>query len=276
VVPVLVGTACAYAVGGLRAGPALAALGGALLIQIGTNLANDVFDYRKGADTAARVGPVRTAQAGLLTPRQLILGMAAAFAAATAVGGYLTVVGGWPIIAIGVASIAAGILYTGGPRPLGYLGLGDVFVLGFFGFVAVCGSAYVQVGAVPALAWWTAVPVGALATAILVVNNLRDRETDAVAGKATLAVRWGRAAAVAEYVGLLALAYAVPVALWAGQRAGAAVLLPLVTAPFAQRLAAQVRVADGAALNPVLGATARLLLGFGVLLAVGVGIGGPP
>ncbi len=269
-VPVAVGTACAAAAGGLRWAPALAALAGAMLIQIGTNFANDVFDHEKGADTADRIGPVRAAQAGLLTPRALFAGMALVFAAAMAIGIYLVSVGGWPIVAIGLASIAAGIAYTGGPFPLGYHGLGDLFVLGFFGFVAVCGTAYVQVGAVPALAWWAAVPVGALATGILVVNNLRDRDTDVRVGKRTLAVRLGAGAARAEYAGLMIVAYAVPPALVALGMAGPWALAPLVTAPVAIALTRGVARTDGVALNPYLGRTARLLLGFGMLLSAGL------
>ena len=270
VVPVAVGTACAAAAGGQRWAPALAALAGAMLIQIGTNFANDVFDHEKGADTAERIGPVRAAQSGLLSPRALYAGMALAFATAMLIGVYLVWIGGWPIVAIGLASITAGIAYTGGPYPLGYHGLGDLFVLGFFGFVAVCGTAYVQVGAVPALAWWAAVPVGALATGILVVNNLRDRDTDVHAGKRTIAVRLGAGAARAEYAALMVAAYAVPPALVALGIAGPWALAPLVTAPIAIALTRGVAHTDGAALNPYLGHTAKLLLGFGLLLSAGL------
>lgn len=270
VVPVAVGTACAAAVGGFAAGPALAALVGAMLIQIGTNLANDLFDFASGADDEHRLGPTRAAQAGLLSPAALRAGMVAVFAAATAVGVYLTWVAGWPIVAIGVASIASGIAYTGGPFPLGYHGLGDVFVLIFFGFVAVCGTVYVQVGAVPALAWWCALPVGAIATAVLVVNNLRDRDTDRGAGKRTLAVRLGARGARLEYAGLMLVAYATPLALWATGRAGALVLLPLATAPLAAILVHAVWLRDGAALNPLLVRTAQLLALYGALFTIGL------
>src|SRR5262249_51411853 len=182
VVPVVVGTACAAASGGMALGPALAALGGALAIQIGTNFANDVFDAERGADGPDRIGPVRAVAAGLITPAAMKRAMIAAFGIATALGVYLIAVAGWPVVAIGVASILSGIAYTGGPWPLGYHGLGDAFVLVFFGFVAVCGTAFVQLDHVPWLAIVAAVPVGALATAILVVNNLRDRATDERAG----------------------------------------------------------------------------------------------
>ncbi len=271
--PVAIGTACAHAAGGVAWGPAIAALVGAMLIQIGTNFANDVFDAEKGADTAERKGPVRAVAAGLISAAAMRAAMVVAFGLAVAVGGYLVAVGGWPVVAIGLASVAAGVAYTGGPWPLGYHGLGDLFVMIFFGQVAVCGTAYVQVGTVPALAWWLSVPVGAVATAILVVNNLRDRETDAVAGKRTLAVRFGRGFALGEYAGLLLIAHAVPVALAVtGGRPWCA--LGMVTAPWAVVLVrALVRAAPGPAMNQLLGATAQLLLVQSVLLAVGLAVG---
>lgn len=269
VVPVAVGTAVARAAGEIAWGPALAALGGALAIQIGTNFANDVFDAERGADGPDRIGPVRAVAAGLISAAAMKRAMIAAFAVAAAFGVYLALVGGWPIIALGLASILSGIAYTGGPWPLGYHGLGDVFVLGFFGFGAVCGTAYVQLGRIPALAVWAALPVGALATAILVVNNLRDRATDARAGKRTLAVRLGRRGALVEYAALLATAYAVPLGLAAAGRPWLA--LPLATAPIAL---ARLRELAGAALGPVfnrcLAATAQLMLLHGALLAAGL------
>ena len=209
-VPVLIGSACAFALESFRWGPALAALGGALLLQIGANFANDVYDYEKGADTADRLGPTRAVQAGLITPGAMKRGMLVVFALSLLVGAYLTLVAGPIILAIGVVSIVSAIAYTGGPTRLGYNGLGDLFVFVFFGGVAVCGSVFVQTGDVPALALWCSLPVGALATAILVVNNLRDCEQDARVGKRTLAVRFGPKAVVYEYWLLLALAYAVP------------------------------------------------------------------
>lgn len=269
VVPVAVGTACAHVAGGVAWGPALAALGGAVAIQIGTNFANDVFDAERGADGPDRIGPVRAVAAGLITPRTMKLAMVAAFAVASVLGVYLLCVGGWPIAAIGIASIISGIAYTGGPFPLGYHGLGDVFVMVFFGFVAVCGTAFVQLGHVPAISVWAAVPVGALATAVLVVNNLRDRTTDARAGKRTLAVRLGRRGALAEYAILLAVAYAVPIGLAATGQPWAA--LPLVTAPLAwRRLRELVGAASGPAFNASLAATAQLMLVHGALLAIGL------
>jgi len=262
------GTACAAAVGSVAWGPALAALAGAVAIQIGTNFANDVFDAERGADGPDRIGPVRAVAAGLIAPAAMKRAMILAFAIAAGFGLYLTSIGGWPIAAIGLASIAAGIAYTGGPWPLGYHGLGDVCVLVFFGFVAVCGTTYVQTGAVPALAMWSALPVGALATAILVVNNLRDRTTDARVGKRTLAVRLGRRGALVEYALLLAVAYAVPLALaiHAPWRA-----LPVITAPLAILRMRQLAAAtEGPTFNGLLAATGQLLLLHGVLFAVGL------
>ncbi|HEU0031352.1 MAG TPA: 1,4-dihydroxy-2-naphthoate polyprenyltransferase [Kofleriaceae bacterium] len=269
VVPVAVGTACVAAVGSVAWGPALAALGGALAIQIGTNLANDVFDAERGADGPDRIGPVRAVAAGLVSARAMKRAMIAAFACAAAFGLYLVATAGWPIAAVGLASIVAGIAYTGGPWPIGYHGLGDVFVMIFFGFVAVCGTAYVQLGHVPALAIASAIPVGALATAILVVNNLRDAGTDTRAGKRTLAVRFGRRAAIVEYAALLAAAYVVPVALAIAGRPWT--LLPLATLPLAwSRLRALAAAADGVSFNRCLGATGQLLLAHGALLAAGL------
>lgn len=271
-VPVAVGTACAAAAGGLRWDIALAALLGAFGIQIGTNFANDVFDAEKGADTEERLGPTRAVQAGLIAPRAMRAGMFAAFGFSSLCGAYLLLHAGWPVIAIGLASILSGVAYTGGPYPLGYNGLGDLFVMVFFGFVAVCGTALVQLGEVPAIAWWASVPVGALATAILVVNNLRDRVTDVKAGKRTLAVRWGRTGAEIEYGLLLLAAYATPAAMWHEGVSGAWVMLPLVTFPMGTRLFEQVRTREGAPLNETLAGTAKLLLLYGVLFAVGIAL----
>ena len=269
-VPVLVGTACASARGVVRWGPALAALLGALLLQIGANFANDVFDYEKGADTAERLGPTRAVQAGLISAKSMRRGMLLVFLAALALGLYLTSVAGPVILLIGCASIASAIAYTGGPYPLGYHGLGDVFVFLFFGLVAVCGTVFVELGHVPGLAAWCAFPVGALATAILVVNNLRDRETDLHAGKRTLAVRFGRGFAVAQYRSLIAVSYLVPVALAVLRVTGPEALLPLASLPLALKTERAVAATEGRALNPLLAATAKLLLVFGVLFALGL------
>lgn len=269
-VPVLVGTAVAQVSGGVRWGASLAALFGAFMIQIGTNFANDVFDHEKGADTKERLGPTRAVQSGLLSAGQVRVGMIVAFGLAVLAGFYLTEIGGTPVAVIGVLSVLSGIAYTGGPYPLGYNGLGDVFVMAFFGFVAVCGTAFVQIGTVPPLALLASVPVGAIATAVLTVNNVRDRETDVKAGKRTLAVRFGRRFGWIEYVVLLALAYGTPVGVWLWLHRSPVVLLPFLTLPLAVHLIRAVDRLEGRALNPCLARTAQLLLVFGVLFAVGI------
>jgi 1,4-dihydroxy-2-naphthoate octaprenyltransferase len=268
--PVTVGTALAWADGRARALPAAAALLAALLIQIGTNLANDLFDWKKGADTAERIGPPRVTQLGILAPTQMRRGTVAVFAAAAAVGLYLVAVGGWPIALVGALSIAAGVAYSGGPFPFGYHGLGDAAVFLFFGAVAVGGTYYVQALALPPLVLAVSLPLGALATAILVVNNIRDVDTDRKAGKRTLAVRLGRRAARIEYAALLLVAYALLPAFWIGGAASLAVLLPALTFPRAAALIRTVATStDGPTLNAALAGTARLELGFALLLAAG-------
>jgi 1,4-dihydroxy-2-naphthoate octaprenyltransferase len=270
VAPVAVGTAWAWAQGAFHAGAALAAFAGALFIQLGTNYANDLFDFRKGADTPDRLGPVRVTAAGLVSEGQIAVATALAFGAATACGLYLVAHAGWPLVVIGVMSILAGLAYTGGPFPLGYNGLGDLFVFAFFGVVATAGTYFVQALAVDATVLWLSVPVGTLSTAILVVNNLRDVETDRTVGKRTLAVLLGPTAARWEYLALVAIAFAVPAAAWAMGEAGPSWLLPLLSLPLAVRCVRDVFRLDGAALNPLLGRTAGLHLVFGLLLAGGV------
>lgn len=270
--PVAVGTACAWRVGGFRADAASAALVGAFLIQVATNFANDLFDFQKGADDEARLGPVRAAQAGLLTVAQLRRGIGVTLLLALGVGVILVVIAGPWVVAIGLASIAAGLAYTGGPFPLAYNGLGDVFVMGFFGFVAVCGTTFVQAGFVPAVSWFSAIPIGALATAILVVNNVRDVEGDARADKRTVVVRFGRDAGVREYLLLLVLSYAIPIWLWVGNVASVWACLPLVTLPWALSLFRSVTYDRGAVLNATLAGTAKLLSVFGTLFAAGLAV----
>jgi 1,4-dihydroxy-2-naphthoate octaprenyltransferase len=269
--PVAVGSACAHAATGIAIGPAIAAALGALLLQIASNFANDVFDYEKGADRTNRLGPTRAVQAGLITPSQMKRGLVAVLAAAFVLGIYLFAVGGWPIVLLGLAAMAAAVAYTGGPFPLGYHGLGDLLVLGFFGFAAVCGTTFVQVGEVTALSLGAALPVGALATAILVVNNLRDRAGDAAAGKRTLAVRLGARGARGEYAVLVAGPLAIAAA-WAAAARAPFLTLPLLTLPWAARLIRAISVRDGAALNPCLPATARLLLAYSLLWALGIAL----
>jgi 1,4-dihydroxy-2-naphthoate octaprenyltransferase len=210
VAPVVVGTGLANGHGSFRLGPALAALLGAVLIQVGTNLANDYYDHKRGGDTQDRVGPVRVTQAGLLLPETVRNGAFLVLAVALLLGIYLVNVGGWPILIIGITSLVCAVAYTGGPFPLAYHGLGDLFVFVFFGLVAVGGTYWVQALDYGPDALWAGAGMGALATAILVANNLRDLETDARAGKKTLAVRIGRIGTKIEFMALLALAFVVP------------------------------------------------------------------
>ena len=273
VVPVAVGVGVAMSQRMFSPGPAVAALVGAILIQIGTNFANDVFDYEKGADTSERLGPLRTAQAGLLTPTALRRGCALVFVLATFVGLYLAWVSSPWILAVGFLSITAGLAYTGGPFPLGYNGLGDVFVFVFFGWVAVVGTVFVQAVQVPAAAWFASIPVGALATNLLVVNNLRDLPTDVNAGKRTLAVRFGRRFVLGEFVVLTAVAYATPWLLYAYGLADGWVFLSWLTVPLAVVLSVRVFRWEGRRLNVVLVGSAQLLLSFGLLFASGLALG---
>lgn len=268
--PVVVGTAVAISEDVFSFWPALAALLAALLIQIGTNLANDVFDFKKGADTTTRLGPLRVTQAGLLNPQQVTAGMWLTFGLAALIGLYLIYVAGWPIVVIGSLSILCGIAYTGGPFPLGYNGLGDLFVFIFFGLVAVCGTYYVQALTVSAAAAWASVPVGFLATAILVVNNLRDIETDRIAGKKTLAVRLGRRGAQAEYLLLVGGAYLAPLLMWWVNAGAAWVLLSWLSLPLVRPLIHLIFNEKGRPLNQALAGTARVELIFSLLFSIGL------
>jgi 1,4-dihydroxy-2-naphthoate octaprenyltransferase len=268
--PVAVGTACAWRVGGFRWDAALAALIGSFLIQIATNFANDMYDFQKGADTDQRLGPTRAAQAGLLSVAQLRKGIIVSFGVALGTGVYLTWIAGPVVVVIGLASMAAGLAYTGGPFPLAYNGLGDVFVMGFFGFVAVCGTSFVQALYVPDVAWLASIPIGALATGILVVNNVRDFEGDRRVGKTTIVARFGRSVGVQEYALLLFVSYATPVVMYVLGWSSAWIALPWLTFPWALRLFRSVKHDRGIALNQTLAGTAKLLSAFGVLLAVGI------
>lgn len=265
----------AEARGVLSIGPAVAALVGATLIQIGTNLANDYFDHVRGSDTEERVGPVRVTQAGILDPETVRRGMWTVFGAAFVVGIYLVVVGGWPVVAIGLLSLLAAYGYTGGPFPLAYHGLGDLFVFVFFGLVAVGGTYYVQALSFRPELLLAGAGIGALTTGILVVNNLRDLETDARTGKRTLAVRIGVVGTQLEYLGLLALAFAVPLlgvavfgwTSWSlvSLLAGVAAIVPVHGVLRRGRTPAE--------LAPALGQTAAVTALYGFLLAGGLAFG---
>jgi 1,4-dihydroxy-2-naphthoate octaprenyltransferase len=247
---------------------------GALLIQVGTNLTNDYYDFRKGADTAERLGPVRVTQAGLVAPQTVLAAAALCFLGATLVGLFLVAAGGWAVVAIGLLSILAGWAYTGGPAPLGYLGLGEVFVLLFFGFAAVGGTVWVQALRLPPATWLAALSVGCTGTLLIVVNNLRDRDTDKRAGKHTLAARFGVRFARAEYVCLLGVAFLAPVAAWALGQTGPEALVSLAALPLAIPPLRLVLTEKGAALNRALAGSARLQLVHGLLLAIGLWRGG--
>jgi 1,4-dihydroxy-2-naphthoate octaprenyltransferase len=272
IAPVLVGSAAAYeAADDLRWGAFIAALVGSIFIQIGTNLANDYSDAKRGADTEDRLGPVRVTSAGLVAPRRVLYATWLAFGVAVAAGIYLATVAGPVILAVGAASIAAGVLYTGGPRPYGYAGMGELFVFLFFGVVAVNGSYYVQLEELDWLPFWLSISVGLLSTAILVVNNIRDIDTDRRAGKRTLAVRLGRERTRTLYevcVGgafvVLAFGIAVSDGPWAA-------FLGALAAPLALRpLQAVLKHTDGPTLNAALAQTGALLGAFSLLVSLGL------
>ncbi|HNB40168.1 MAG TPA: 1,4-dihydroxy-2-naphthoate polyprenyltransferase [Anaerolineales bacterium] len=267
---VAMGSALAWHDGSFQLLPALAALLVALLLQVGSNVANDVFDFERGADTAERLGPVRVTQAGYLTPSQVKTGMVVIFAFAAVLGLYLATLRGWTVIWLGAAAILSAVAYTGGPYPLGYHGLGDVFVFLFFGLAAVAGTYFVQVGSVSPAAWWMAVPVGLIVTAILVVNNLRDLENDRKAGKRTLAVRFGEEGAKAEYLLLMLIAYLiVPVLVWMNIIPIGA-LLAWLSLPIAIRTLRTVFTEKGKPLNVALAGTGQTAFLFSLFFWVGL------
>jgi 1,4-dihydroxy-2-naphthoate octaprenyltransferase len=274
VAPVLVGTSLALGAGHFKALAFVAALLGAMFIQVGTNLSNDYSDARRGADTEDRLGPVRVTAGGLVPPSQVLLATYVTYGLAVGCGVYLVAVAGPELLAVGAASILAGVLYTGGPRPYGYEGLGEVFVFLFFGIVAVVGSYFVQVQKLPGQAFACAVPVGLLASAILVVNNVRDIDTDRRAGKRTLVVRLGRERSRAMYTAMVVAAFACAPALWAlGMSPW--LLLSWASIPLAVGVVGVVRTrVDGPSLNGALARTGALQLIFCVLLSAGILAGG--
>lgn len=270
VAPVLMGVGIAIGDDAFHLGAALAALFGAVLIQIGTNFANDYFDHQKGADTEERLGPTRATATGQVRPETMRRAFLLMFGLAFLLGCYLTWRAGWPVVVIGLLSLAFGVLYTGGPVPLAYVGLADGFVLAFFGPVAVAGTHYVQ-----ALSWSVPAIVaglapGAIAVALLTVNNLRDVETDRKANKRTLAVRLGATYAKAQYVVSILLAACVPLVLWGvldapvGVLAASAVCL-LAVGP----VRAVVRAVPGDRLLEALGGTGRVLMLYGLAFFLG-------
>jgi 1,4-dihydroxy-2-naphthoate polyprenyltransferase len=272
VAPVAVGSALAHRASGFCLTPALFALCGALLLQIASNLANDLFDYEQGKDTADRLGPVRAVQSGLLSPKQARTGLAVVLFGCLVVGSYLVGRTGWPLVAVGISSMLAAIAYTAGPFPLGYHGLGDVFAFSFFGPVAVAGTQYAVAEIVTAEAYWASVSVGALVANILVVNNLRDRTEDARTGKHTLAVRFGERFCVLEASVLLGVAFLTPAYFWLRAGTVRPLLLPLLTLPLSLRWLARLRLVRGRPMNALLAEAARILFAFAVLFSIGLWI----
>jgi 1,4-dihydroxy-2-naphthoate polyprenyltransferase len=271
IAPVLVGTSLAIRYGTFHPVAFIAALLGAILIQIGTNLSNDYSDARRGADTDERIGPVRVTAGGLVPPRQVLVATYLTFGAAVLCGAYLISVAGWALLAVGAASILAGVLYTGGPRPYGYEGLGEVFVFLFFGLVAVTGSYFVQRRGLPWEAFVLAVPVGLLISAILVVNNARDIDTDRRAGKRTLAVRLGRERTRVLFAAMVAVAFVTSWLPWFAGALSPWLFVTAAAAPLAAGVVQTVRThADGPSLNQALARTAKLALVFCLLLCAGV------
>jgi len=271
VAPVLVGTSLAIRYGTFHPLAFAAALLGAMLIQIGTNLSNDYSDARRGADTDERIGPVRVTAGGLVPPRQVLIATYLTFGAAVLCGVYLIAVAGWALLAVGAASILAGVLYTGGPRPYGYEGLGEIFVFLFFGIVAVAGSYFVQRRDLPWEAFALAVPVGLLISGILVVNNVRDIDTDRRAGKRTLAVRLGRERTRVLFAVIVGVAFLTSWVPWFAGALSPWLFVTAAAAPLAAGVVQTVRThADGPSLNAALAQTARLALVFCLLLCAGI------
>jgi 1,4-dihydroxy-2-naphthoate polyprenyltransferase len=269
--PVLVGTSLALGAGHFHPLTFIAALLGAVFIQVGTNLSNDYSDARRGADTEDRLGPVRVTAGGLVPPSQVLMATYVTFGLSVACGAYLVAVAGPELLAVGAASILAGVLYTGGPRPYGYEGLGELFVFLFFGIVAVAGSYFVQVQELPWQAFVCAVPVGLLASAILVVNNVRDIDTDRRAGKRTLAVRLGRPRTRTLYTAMVVVAFATAPLSWALGSMTAWLLLPWLAIPLAVGVVQAVRMrTDGPSLNGALARTGALQLIFCLLFSAGI------
>lgn len=267
---VIMGTVLAWSDGGFSLGPALAALGVALLLQVASNLANDVYDAERGADTAERLGPVRVTQSGLLSRGQVKRGMMVVLALALAIGTYLVFVRGPLVLVIGVAAVVAALAYTGGPYPLGYHGLGEVFVFLFFGLTAVVGTYWVQSGATSLLAWLMAIAIGAPVTAIIVVNNLRDIEQDRAADKRTIAVRVGVSATRWEYAVLMAVPYVLLTILVLTSDLPLAALLAWLSLPLALRATRRVFVQTGRALNSALAETGQTAIAYSALFALGL------
>ena len=266
---VVAGLAVAIAAGQVRIPQTLAALGIALLLQIGSNLANDVFDHERGADAARAFGPTRVTESGLLSPAQVKRGMLVVFALAGVLGLYLAASVNWLLIPVGALAILAAVAYTGGPYPLGYHGLGELFVLIFFGFVAVAGTVYINLSRIPPAGWGISVPLGLLIVGILVVNNLRDIDADRLANKKTLAVRFGERFSQVEYIACIAISYAVIPLLCLLQMIPWLGMLTWLSIPLAVKNIRIVLTQKGKPLNAALGGTGQLALVFSLLFLAG-------
>ena len=270
IAPVLVGSALSYKDSFFDIFIFFMTLLAALLIQIGTNFANDVFDFQKGTDRDDRLGPTRATQAGLITPENMKKAMWKAFSMSIFVGLYLAFIGGWPIVIIGLASIIAGIAYTGGPYPLGYNGFGELFVFLFFGIIAVPGSFYLQSGTVNADSIYLGASMGMISSAILVVNNLRDINTDKVTGKKTLAVSFGVIFSYFEYFILILGPYIIHLYLIINNSYKLSMFIVFFSLPIALHLFFQLIIKKGSELNNVLASTSRLLVLFALLTSFGL------
>ena len=268
--PVILGSALAFQDGFFHVLICAMTLLAAVLIQIGTNFANDVFDFQKGADRDDRLGPKRVTQAGLISPEKMKKAMWQTLVLAICVGFYLAYIGGWPIVIIGLASITAGIAYTGGPYPLGYHGWGDVFVFIFFGLIAVPGTYYLQTERVNELSLYMGTIMGMLSTAILVVNNLRDVDTDRLSGKRTIAVRFGKKFSKIQYSILMLIPFFLPLYIWWNIENELSLLITIFALPISLHLIKQIFSLTGRDLNLVLARTARFLFIFTILLSVGL------
>jgi len=268
--PVIVGSAVAFWHYSFELLPALVTLMTALLLQVGANLANDVFDYYRGVDVPERLGPIRVTAAGLLSARQVVIAMAVVFGVACVLGIYLFTVAGWPILVIGLSAIIAALAYTGGPFPYGYYGLGDLMVFLFFGPVAVIGTYYIQTRSVTAEVFWSSIPVGLITVAILVVNNLRDIRTDGATGKRTLAVHMGVDGTRIEYLVCLILTYLSLIGMWVLLQMPIWIFMAFGTIQFAYKLVKMVFTQTGRPLNRALAGTGQLDLFFGLLFSAGL------
>jgi len=270
IVPVLVGTVLAYSDGSFNPLAAIVTLICSLLIQIATNFTNDLFDFLKGTDKKDRSGPTRVVTAGLITPNEMKYGVIFTFGLAFILGLYLVSVGGWLILIIGIISILAGFAYTAGPYPLAYNGLGDIFVFVFFGLIGTVGTYYVQTTQISPLAFWSSIPVGALITNILVVNNYRDTDEDRLSGKRTLSVIFGKRFTRLQYVFFMIISYLILVVVYFTFKQEVWIFLPILTFPVSLKLIKMIYTLEGKELNKTLALTAKLSAMYAILFSIGI------